>query len=102
LYWISFSINNAKEMSFLMQVKQSPYYDKVPDNVKANKFKLGFELINLGKKEGVIKNLDNEIIAAIMGAILNETVKLITDKKIKFNEEDLDMMFSTLWDAIKK
>ncbi|NQX97548.1 MAG: TetR/AcrR family transcriptional regulator [Flavobacteriales bacterium] len=101
LFWVSFSINNAKEMSFLMQVKQSPYYDKVPDVVKENKYKLGFELIDLGKKEGLIKNLDNEIIAAIMGAILTETVKLIMNKTIKFNNKDLDMMFSTFWDAIK-
>ena len=57
--------------------------------MKENKFKLGFELINLGKKEGLIKDLDKEIITGIMGAILSETVKLITDKKIKFNEEDL-------------
>lgn len=102
LFWVSFSINNAKEMSFLMQVKQSPYYDKLSDAVKENKYKLGFELIDLGKKEALIKNLDSEIIAAIMTAILSETVKLIINKTIKFDEEDLNMMFLTFWDAIKK
>jgi len=101
LFWVSFSINNAKEMSFLIQVKQSPYYDKVPEEVKMNKLKVGFELIDYGKQEGLIKDLDNEIIVAIMGAILTETVTLITNKKIKFNNKDLDMMFSLLWDAIK-
>jgi hypothetical protein len=74
----------------------------VPDAVKANKYKLGFELIDLGKQEGLIKKLDNEVIAAIMGAIMSETVNLITSKAINFNEEDLDMMFSAFWDAIKK
>ncbi|MDL5514259.1 TetR/AcrR family transcriptional regulator [Arenibacter sp. M-2] len=101
LFWINFSINHRKEMSFLEQLKKSPYYDKVPVAVKENKSKLAMELIDLGKKEGLLKNIDNNIHFAVIGAIMGETVKLIMDKKLELHQKDMDLMFSTVWDAIK-
>jgi AcrR family transcriptional regulator len=101
VFWIDFSINNSKEMSFLEQLKQSPYYEKIPVSVKETKYKLGFELFDLGKKEGLIKNVDNEILASIIGAAMGETVKLILNKKLQLNQKDIDFMFSFVWDAIK-
>lgn len=101
LYWVNFSIHHNKEMSFLNQVKQSPYYDWVPEAVKEVKFKLGYELFELGKKEGLIKDIDNEIIVSIFGAILKETVELIMNKKLQLHQKDTDLMFSLVWDAIK-
>ncbi|MGB5820994.1 MAG: TetR/AcrR family transcriptional regulator [Saonia sp.] len=101
LYWINFSINHGKEMNFIHQVKQSPYYDKVPESVKETKSRLGIELFELGKKEGLIRNVNNEILASVMGAILFETVNLINNKKLKLNKKDMDLMFSFAWNAIK-
>lgn len=101
LYWINYSINHTKEMSFINQVKQSPYYEKIPQEILEAKHKIGIDLFELGKKEGLIKNMDNEILASIIGALLGETVKLILDKKIKMNATDTDKMFSFVWDAIK-
>ncbi|MDY8136028.1 TetR/AcrR family transcriptional regulator [Aquimarina sp. 2201CG5-10] len=101
LYWIDFSVNHNKEMSFIMQVKQSPYYDKVPEGVKETKNRLGKELLELGKSEGLIKNINNEILESIIGAVLFETVNLILNKKLELNQKDTDLMFSFVWDAIK-
>tara|TARA_R110000868_G_scaffold257575_1_gene514730 strand:- start:1516 stop:2190 length:675 start_codon:yes stop_codon:yes gene_type:complete len=100
-FWINFSINHRKEMSFLEQLKKSPYYDKVPVAVKENKSKLAMQLIDLGKKEGLLKNIDNNIHFAVIGAIMGETVKLIMDNKLELGKKDMDLMFSTVWDAIK-
>ncbi|TSE04171.1 TetR/AcrR family transcriptional regulator [Aquimarina algiphila] len=101
VYWINFSINHSKEMNFITQVKKSPYYDKVPEAVRETKSRLGTDLFELGKKEGLIKNVSNEILESTMGAILLETVNLIIDKKLKLNKKDIDLMFSFAWDAIK-
>ncbi|WP_299436648.1 TetR/AcrR family transcriptional regulator [uncultured Aquimarina sp.] len=101
LYWIHFSINHSKEMHFITQVKKSPYYDKIPAVIKETKNRLGIDLFELGKKEGLIRDINNEILASIIGAILLETVNLIITKKIKLNEEDTDVMFSFAWNAIK-
>lgn len=101
VFWINFSINHRKEISFLEQLKKSPYYDKIPVSVKENKSKLAMQLIDLGKKEGLLKNIDNNIHFAVIGAIMGETVKLIMDKKLDMNKKNIDLMFSTVWDAIK-
>lgn len=101
LYWVNYGINNTKEMSFINQVKQSPYYEKIPKSILEAKHKIGVELFELGKKEGLIKNVDNEILASIIGALLGEAVKLILNGKIKMNKKDSDIMFSFVWDAIK-
>lgn len=101
LFWVNFSINHGKEMSFIDQLKKSPYYDKIPASVRETKSKLGMNLIDLGKREGLLKNIDNEIIISVIGAILGETVKLIMSKKLQLNQKDTDFMFSLVWDAIK-
>ena len=57
-------------MSFLEQLKKSPYYDKVPISVKEIKSKLAFELMDQGKKERLLKNVENHVLMALMGAIM--------------------------------
>lgn len=101
LHWIHFSINHSKEMNFITQVKQSPYYDKIPASVKETKSRLGSDLFELGKKEGLIANVENEILESVIGAILLETVRLILNKKLKLDKKDTDLMFSFAWNAIK-
>ncbi len=101
LYWINFSINHSKEMNFITQVKKSPYYDKVPITVKESKSRLGTDLFELGKREGLLRDVSNEILESVISAILFETVNLIINKKIKLNEKDIDVMFSFAWNAIK-
>lgn len=101
LHWLNFSINNFKEMNFIKQVKQSPYYDKVPSKVKEEKLGLSTELFNLGKEQEILKRIDNSILEGIVGALLMQTTTLILNKDLDLNEENTDMMFSLLWDAIK-
>ena len=101
LYWINYGVNHTKEMSFINQVKQSPYYEKIPKSILEAKHRIGLELFELGKKEGLIKNIDNEVLASVISALLSETVKLILNGKIKMNKKDNDEMFSFVWDAIK-
>ncbi len=101
LFWVNFSINHRKEMSFLEQLKKSPYYDKLPKLVKDTKSKLSTSLIDQGKKEGLLKNIDNDILMAIMGAVMGETAKLIIHDKMELNQKNTDLMFSMVWDAIK-
>lgn len=101
LYWLNFGVNHIKEMSFLQQVKQSPYYDLIPKEIKDEKVRLSNDLLTLGKREGLIKNLDNNILSAIITAIMSENVNLVLNGELELNQKDIDLMFSLLWDAIK-
>ena len=101
LQWLQFSIDNHKEMNFLKQFKRSPYMDKVPEAVKADKHKLSEDLLNEGKTQLVIKNVPNKILEGIVEANMLQTTTMIMEKQISLAEKDTDMMFSFLWDAIK-
>lgn len=101
LYWLNFGVNHNKEMSFLHQVKQSPYYDLIPKEIKEEKVRLSNDLLSLGKKEGLIKALDNNILSAVIAAIMSENINLVLNGELELNQKDIDLMFSLLWDAIK-
>ncbi|CDF79225.1 transcriptional regulator, TetR family, partial [Formosa agariphila KMM 3901] len=101
LFYINFGVNNRKEMSFIHQVKQSPYFEMIPESLRNLKSSFVLDLLDEGKREGLIKNLDNKILSALLESFLNETVKLIDSKTLKLNEEDTNTMFLLAWDAIK-
>lgn len=101
LYWVNYSINHTLESNFMHQVKQSPYYQKIPASVLEAKHKIGKDLFELGKKEGLIKNIDDDILVTTIGAVLNSYVQLIHTKKLQLNQKNNDIMFSMVWDAIK-
>ncbi|PNW28294.1 TetR/AcrR family transcriptional regulator [Formosa algae] len=101
VFYINFGINNRKEMSFINQVKQSPYYDKIPQSLRSLKSAIILDLLDEGKEQGLIKNLDNTILSGLLSAFLTEAVKLIDTKALPLNEETIDTVFSMAWDAIK-
>ncbi len=101
LQWVNFAINNAKEMNFLTQYKQSPYYHKLPEDVRDKSKQLAKELINDGIQQGLIKDLDFAVLTAVMVGMMHQTVQLVLNKQIDFNQENADLMFSLTWDAIK-
>ncbi|MDW5288488.1 TetR/AcrR family transcriptional regulator [Formosa sp. PL04] len=101
VFYINFGINNRKEMSFINQVKQSPYFEMIPEDIRNLKSSFILDLLDEGKQHGLIKDLDNAILSALLGSFLTETVKLIDSKTLQLNEKDTNTMFLLAWDAIK-
>ncbi|MHA7944184.1 TetR/AcrR family transcriptional regulator [Formosa sp. 3Alg 14/1] len=101
IFYINFGINNRKEVSFIHQVKQSPYFEMIPKEIRQLKSTFIFDLLDEGKRQGLIKNLDNTILSVLLEAFMNETVKLIDTKTLELNEADTNTMFALAWDAIK-
>ena len=101
LYWLNFSLNHRKEMSFISQLKQSPYLSRMPKDVLDAKHKISNDLFDLGKREGLIKDLPNEMLGGITGALLGETVHLVDQRVLDMNDKGINTAFNLLWDAIK-
>ncbi|WP_299780961.1 TetR/AcrR family transcriptional regulator [uncultured Formosa sp.] len=101
VFYINFGINNRKEMSFITQVKQSPYFDMIPEHIRHLKSSFILDLLDEGKQQGLIKDVDNTILSALLGAFLTETIKLIDSKLLQLQEEDINTMFLLAWDAVK-
>lgn len=102
LQWLKYSVDNYKEMIFLRQVKQSPYFDKLPDKTKIAKIELGNDIFEEGKHQRTVKEIDSQILSAIVSAILHQGTTLIMNKELSFNKKDTDMLFAFVWDAVKR
>jgi AcrR family transcriptional regulator len=102
LQWLHFSVNNFKEMNFIQQVKQSPYMDKLSREIKDDKVQLNADLLAEGKRQQLIKEVPDVVLISLVEANLKQTTELILEKQLALNEKDMDMMFTFLWDAIKR
>lgn len=102
LYWINYAVNNRKEFSFFKQLKQSPYSYLFTSETKQINQEIALKLFDLGKKEGIIKDIDNEKLIEAMKALVMKTVQLITMQKIELNEKEMNLWYSFFWNAIKK
>ena len=101
LFWIKLMVSNNREFSFLSQLKQSPYNDVCKAEIRQINRAVAFELFDMGKREGLIKELDNEALGAIMEALMLKTVMLISEGKVNLNEREMNTWFSFFWDAVK-
>ncbi len=101
LQWLKYSIDNYKEMVFLRQVKQSPYFEKLSHKTKSDKIELGNDIFEEGKNQSAVKDVDSQILSAIVSAILHQGTALIISNELSFNKKDTDMLFDFVWDAVK-
>jgi AcrR family transcriptional regulator len=102
LFWVQLMIENTKEFSFLSQLKQSPYSTLCSHESRQINRKVAFEMFDAGKKEGLLKEIDNETLSYIMEALLLKTVGLLSQKEITMNQKEMDLWYSFFWDAIRK
>jgi AcrR family transcriptional regulator len=102
MYGIDLMINNNKEFNFFKQIKQSPYAHLMTAETRNINLELAFELFNQGKEEGLIKEMDNDILIEVMRAMLSHTVALIAGKKVKLDNDEMDIWYNFFWDAVKR
>lgn len=98
---VNFSTKNYRELNFVEQMKRSPYYEKILRKIKAEKHLLFDSILEEGRNQKLIKNVDNQILMSIYIASVRETSKLIMNQRISNNKKDMDLMFSFFWDSIK-
>lgn len=103
LRWmLDFQKNNQKEVNFIDQWKQSPFFEeKSIKSWEENKW-WKQKLFNEARIEGLIKNLDDEVLFFIIWWIAKQVISLDEMKIIDLNKDGLDDYLEIIWDAIKK
>ncbi|TKG88368.1 TetR/AcrR family transcriptional regulator [Puteibacter caeruleilacunae] len=102
IHMVQFTINHEKEINFMDQWKRSPYFDKNIFKEMKDGFKMKMMLFQEGRDSGYLKDLDDNIIHAIMAGIANQTVTLIKAGHLQMNQSTLDLTFSIIRDALKR
>jgi len=94
-------INYFEEHFFIEQCSNSHFLDKEAKKLDSAAFVGIFELLNRGKKELLIKELDNPLMVAHIMGSANEIVNMCMKNQIKINKPILEKAFQLCWDSIK-
>jgi AcrR family transcriptional regulator len=100
--YIKNRVDYFEEHFFVEQCSNSHFLDPESKKLDEAAFVGVFELLDKGKKELLVKNMDNAIITAHMMGSANELVTMCMKHNIKINKGFLDQAFSLCWDSIKR
>ena len=94
-------LSRFEETLFLEQCFHSPFIDEHTKVTAKKIFEPLRDLLERGKKEHCIKNIDTFWLTAFMVGYINEIAKRATYFNKKINEEILEINFQLCWDGIK-
>ena len=100
--YIKNRVDYFEEHFFVEQCSNSHYLDAESKKLDEAAFIAVHALLEKGKKELLIKDLDNALITAHMMGSANELVTLCMKNKLKINKQFLDQAFLLCWDSIKR
>ena len=100
--YIKNRIDYFEEHFFVEQCSNSHFLDAQSKKLDEAAYLGVHELLNLGKKELLIKEMDNALITAHMMGSANEIVTLCMKQKTKITTSFLNQAFSLCWDSIKR
>jgi AcrR family transcriptional regulator len=99
---IHYYIDHSKEIKFLEQFENSPYYDPKLQEIFADElmpFITSFFV--QGIQEGVLKNIPLEISVEFSFGVAISLAKQHIRGAIKLNDETIDVAANACWDALK-
>lgn len=99
---LNFLLNNQREVNFIEQWKQSPYFNKKAKAVFRKKKSQKNDLFAEGKELGAFKQMDEHIIFALMFGFSNQLITLINQGNLNLDKKVVDQSFNMVWDALKK
>ncbi len=96
------TLENRQISAFIEQYYMSHYYNKRKKEEAHQTIHLIYELLDRGKKEKLIKNVDNAILLAQVNGPILDITKMIVAGNIKNNKQTIDAALQMAWDSIKK
>lgn len=95
-------IEHHKELFFLEQVKTSPYFMKNALDIKDAEMAAPFEVLRLGKEQGLLKDLPETLLFASMEGMTDKMSELFRKGVMELTPENLDACFLIVWDGLKR
>ena len=101
-HMLQFRLNHEKEINFMEQWMQSPYFDKTSFQKKGDQLKPKTNLFREGRESGFLKDLDDIVMHAIISGMAKQIVSLIKEGHLKMNESTIDLTFGIVKDALRR
>lgn len=98
---LEFRIENFKESVFMDQCYHSPYITETTKELTKKLIQPLYKLVERGKEEHQLKNLDAFILLIFMVSGINEYVKHSVYSEKKITKSSMEDLFNLMWDGIK-
>lgn len=102
LHLFNFLLNKEREVNFLDQWKQSPYFNKESLGILKDNMKVASDLFKYGKENGILKDLDDKVIHAVMSGIAKQLIAQVKEGFLQIDNTSMDKYYQLVWDALKK
>jgi len=98
---LRYQIEKFEEAVFLDQCYHSPFIEESTKDITRKLFQPLYKLIEQGKKEGLVKNIDTFLLLTFMKGSINETVKHSNYSGRKISVTVMEQAFNLCWDGLK-
>jgi AcrR family transcriptional regulator len=98
---LEFRIENFQESVFMDQCYHSPYITETTKELTKKLIQPLYKLVERGKEEHKLKNLDAFILLIFMVSGINEYVKHSVYSEKKITKSSMEDLFNLMWDGIK-
>lgn len=96
------TLENRQTSAFIEQYYMSHFYNKKKKEEAHQTIQPIYDLLDRGKKEKLIKNIDNAILLAQLNGPILDITKMIWAGNIENNKQTLEAALQMAWDSVKK
>jgi AcrR family transcriptional regulator len=96
------TLENPEASAFIEQYYRSPYFNKKSKEKAYQSLQPIYDLLERGKKEKLIKNIDNDLLMAQLNGPILDMVKMHQSGTLTINAQMVSLALQMAWDAIKK
>jgi len=104
LFWFNlyeFFLHNPQEFLFLEQYANSPFIHQVVKEENRHAYQPVIDFMNQGMKSGVLREMNIELMTALVYGSVVSTVKLALSEEVSMNKSLLQSAVQSCWDGVK-
>ncbi|HEY9841417.1 MAG TPA: TetR/AcrR family transcriptional regulator [Candidatus Obscuribacterales bacterium] len=98
---LRFRLAHFNESVFVEQFYYSPYLTAESREVSNQVMQYLLQVLEAGKRDQLIKDLDNALLLCLLSGFLKETVAHCKANRLEISPELIDASFMLCWDALK-
>jgi AcrR family transcriptional regulator len=96
------TLENPQATAFIEQYYRSPFYNKKSKEQADESLQPIYDLLERGKKEKLIKNIDSDLLLAQLNGPIQDIVKMHEAGNLSINQHTVAHALQMAWDSIKK
>jgi AcrR family transcriptional regulator len=98
--YLTFALESPEQATLLEQLHRSPYLHPETIAEADNLLNPIRDMLNEGKRQMLLKNVDNELLLAFLSGSINQIARRCTEINQTLTHEQFEQAFEMAWDAV--